>query len=97
MTTSDERIQEMTTQQTEKLLHRFADAQQRSDVAELDSLLTGDFKLVGPLGFVVPKQQWLEQFRSGALQITSLARRRQVARGGSALQRDRGRRSPRLY
>jgi hypothetical protein len=35
--------------------------------------LADDFKLVGPLGFVVPKQQWLEQFHTGALQIESLA------------------------
>jgi hypothetical protein len=43
-----------------------------SDVDELTGLLTDDFKLVGPLGFVVPKQDWLKQFRAGTLEIQSL-------------------------
>jgi ketosteroid isomerase-like protein len=62
----------MTTNEISALLDRFADAQSRSDVDALSELLTDDFKLVGPLGFVVPKELWLEQFRSGALQIESL-------------------------
>jgi hypothetical protein len=53
-------------------LTRFAEAQQLSDVDELSGLLTDDFKLVGPLGFIVPKQEWLDQFRTGMLQIESL-------------------------
>jgi ketosteroid isomerase-like protein len=72
MITSDEQIQENTTKQIESLLNRFAQAQRRPGAGALSELLTDDFELVGPLGFVVPKQQWLAQFTSGALQIESL-------------------------
>jgi ketosteroid isomerase-like protein len=41
-------------------------------VAALQELLTEDFRLVGPFGFVLDKQQWLQRYRSGALRITSL-------------------------
>lgn len=51
---------------------RLAEAQQRGDVAALGSLLTDDFKLVGPLGFVLDKQQWLDQYRSGNLMTHSV-------------------------
>ena len=72
MTTSDQQIVNLTTDEISKLLEGFAEAQRLSDLDALSQLLTDDFKLVGPLGFVVPKQQWLEQFRTGALQIESL-------------------------
>jgi len=61
-----------TTNQINDLLKDFAEGQRLSDTDQLSSLLTEDFKLVGPLGFVVPKQQWLAQFESGALRIESL-------------------------
>ena len=72
MITSDWQAVSLTTEEIRKLLERFAGAQRLSDLDALSQLLTDDFKLVGPLGFVVPKQQWLEQFRTGALQIESL-------------------------
>jgi hypothetical protein len=72
MTTSDEQIVTTTRTEIKALLTRFAEAQRLSDVDDLSGLLTEDFKLVGPLGFVVPKQEWLEQFRTGMLQIQSL-------------------------
>jgi hypothetical protein len=72
MTTSDEQIVTMTRAEIRDLLMRFAEAQRLSDVDDLSRLLTDDFKLVGPLGFVVPKQEWLEQFRTGTLQVESL-------------------------
>jgi hypothetical protein len=62
----------MTKAQITDLLTRFVEAQRLSDVDDLSRLLTDDFKLVGPLGFVVPKQEWLEQFRTGTLQVQSL-------------------------
>ena len=73
MSTSDQQMVSLTADEVSKLLERFAEAQRASDLDALAELLTDDFKLVGPLGFVVPKQQWLEQFRTGALQIESLA------------------------
>ena len=72
MITSDQQTVNMTTHEISRLLERFADAQRLADLDALSELLTDDFKLVGPLGFVVPKQQWLAQFRGGALQIESL-------------------------
>jgi ketosteroid isomerase-like protein len=56
-----------TIQQIEALGHQFAEAQVGGDPAALDRLLADEFKLVGPLGFVLDKQQWLAQYRSGAL------------------------------
>jgi ketosteroid isomerase-like protein len=61
-----------TAQQITELGQRFADAQQRGDADALESLLAGDFKLVGPVGFVLDKEQWIEQHRSGALQVSEL-------------------------
>ena len=72
MITSDEQIVSMTRTEVENLLTRFIEAQRVSNVDELSRLLTDDFKLVGPLGFIVPKQEWLEQFRTGMLEIESL-------------------------
>jgi ketosteroid isomerase-like protein len=72
MTTSDEQIVTMTRAEITDVLTRFVEAQRLSDVDDLSGLLTEDFELVGPLGFVVPKHEWLEQFRTGMLQIQSL-------------------------
>jgi ketosteroid isomerase-like protein len=72
MITSDEQIVNMTRTEVKDLLMRFAEAQRRGDVHALSGVLTDDFKLVGPLGFIVPKQEWLEQFRTSMLQIESL-------------------------
>jgi ketosteroid isomerase-like protein len=70
--TNDQEIVNMTASAIRTLLDRFAESQRRSDLEALSNLMTDDFKLVGPLGFVVAKQQWLEQFRTGALNIESL-------------------------
>ena len=72
MITSNEYTQAMTTNEIELVLEEFADAQTRGDVDALAQLMTDDFKLVGPLGFVVPRAQWLEQFDAHALRIESL-------------------------
>jgi hypothetical protein len=72
MTTSDQQMVSMTTDEISTLLDRFGEAQSLSDPDALSELLTDDFKLVGPLGFIVPKQKWLEQFAAGTLQIESV-------------------------
>jgi uncharacterized protein (TIGR02246 family) len=69
---TDQQAQDSSLREIEELVRQLADAQQRGDVDELDSLLSEDFKLVGPFGFVVGKPQWLEQFRPQALQISTL-------------------------
>jgi ketosteroid isomerase-like protein len=43
------------------------------DVATLDALATDDFTLVGPLGFVLDKRQWLDRYQGGDLRTSALA------------------------
>ena len=43
------------------------------DIGTLDALATEDFILVGPVGFVLDKRQWLERYRGGGLRTTALA------------------------
>jgi hypothetical protein len=43
------------------------------DTAKLDALATHDFMLVGPVGFVLDKQQWLERYRGGGLRTIALS------------------------
>lgn len=44
---------------------RWAAAEVGGDVDVLDSMATKDFILVGPLGFLLDKTQWLDRYRSG--------------------------------
>jgi ketosteroid isomerase-like protein len=46
---------------------RWADAELHADVETLDALLDADFACVGPLGFVLNKDQYLAARRSGDL------------------------------
>jgi ketosteroid isomerase-like protein len=54
------------------LERRWAEAETRGDVAALDALATEDFRLVGPLGFVLDKRQWLDRYDGGDLVTSSL-------------------------
>lgn len=47
------------------LVQRWAAAEQHNDADLLDGLLAEDFVGVGPLGFVLTRQQWLVRFRNG--------------------------------
>lgn len=67
MTQSDD----STRQQLTDLGQRWAEAERRGDPAALDAVLRDDFVLVGPLGFVLDKQQFLGSRRSGALKHAS--------------------------
>lgn len=51
----------------EKLGQEWAAAEQRGDVDALSSLLTDDFVGIGPLGFLLTRQQWLARHQSGDL------------------------------
>lgn len=62
----------MNSTSTEGTIAGLAAAQQASDPEALDALLADDFVLVGPLGFVLDKQQWLEQWQAGNLSFTRL-------------------------
>jgi hypothetical protein len=63
----------MTGTEIQICLERLTEAELSGNAAELDSLTTDDFTLVGPLGFVLDKEQWLDRHRSGALTTDALA------------------------
>lgn len=50
----------------------WVDAELAADVRTLDALATDDFHLVGPFGFVLDKEQWLDRYRSGDFATTAL-------------------------
>ena len=52
---------------------RWADAESRGDIDSLGALLADDFVLVGPLGFMLDKQQYLGSRRSGDLKHEAFA------------------------
>jgi ketosteroid isomerase-like protein len=47
------------------LVGRWAAAEQDNDPEALEGLLAGDFVGVGPLGFVLDRDQWLGRFGNG--------------------------------
>jgi ketosteroid isomerase-like protein len=51
---------------------RWAQAEQNGDTAELDELAVADFRLIGPFGFILDRDQWLQRYSSGALDTRSL-------------------------
>jgi ketosteroid isomerase-like protein len=52
---------------------RWTDAEERGDTGTLAELTTDDFTLVGPVGFVLGKQQWLDRYASGSFRTDSLS------------------------
>jgi ketosteroid isomerase-like protein len=56
-----------------ELGRRWAAAEQSADIETLDALAVDDFRLVGPLGFVLDKTQWLDRYRNGDFTTTSLS------------------------
>lgn len=50
----------------------WADAEQAADADTLDGLATPTFRLVGPLGFVLTRDQWSQRYRAGGLRTASL-------------------------
>ena len=47
------------------LVDRWAAAEEQNDPERLDGLLADDFVGVGPLGFVLTREQWLQRFGNG--------------------------------
>jgi ketosteroid isomerase-like protein len=52
-------------------IEQFADAELKADTEALEKVLAADFRGVGPLGFVLTKDQWIDRYRSGALVPTA--------------------------
>ena len=61
-----------TTNQIHDVGARWVDAELTGDVETLDALATDDFRLVGPVGFVLDKAQWINRYRSGDFSTTAL-------------------------
>jgi len=61
----------MTDQDLTDLAQCWAAAENAADTATLDELVDADFRGVGPLGFVLDRDQWLRRFADG-LEITSV-------------------------
>jgi ketosteroid isomerase-like protein len=59
----------MTRDQLLELGQRWAEAEGNNDAAALEPLLVDDFAVVGPLGFVLDRQQYLEPRRNGVLTL----------------------------
>lgn len=66
----------MDREQAEREVRRLADAwigaEMRGDTDFIERTLADDFMAVGPLGFMLTKQEWLQRHASGNMQYTSL-------------------------
>ena len=56
----------------EDLGRRWAQAEVAQDLATLGELAHPDFLLVGPLGFILDRTQWLDRYASGDFVTTAL-------------------------
>ena len=61
-----------TTDEIRQLGERWAAAEVAADTTTLGSIVTDDFRLVGPFGFVLDRQQWLDRYDSGDFATTAL-------------------------
>jgi ketosteroid isomerase-like protein len=61
-----------TADQIDELGARWIAAEITGDTDALETIVTDDFRLVGPFGFVLDKDQWLDRYRSGDFSTTEL-------------------------
>ncbi|MFI5272788.1 MAG: nuclear transport factor 2 family protein [Ktedonobacterales bacterium] len=59
-------------QQLRNLSAEWASAELRGDIAFLERTLVDDFTGVGPRGFTLTKEEWVQRHQSGALQYSAL-------------------------
>lgn len=58
-------------QEVAQLADTWATAELQGDTAFLEQLLADDFVGVGPLGFLLTKQQWLARYQSGDMKYSA--------------------------
>lgn len=63
----------MANEQILDLGRRWTDAELKGDAAALDALLADDFVGIGPRGFVLTRQQWVERYRGRDLKNDAFA------------------------
>jgi uncharacterized protein (TIGR02246 family) len=66
-------IRANTVEQLRSLAEEWADAEQRGDTALLARTLAEDFVGIGPRGFMLSRDEWLQRHQSGALRYTALS------------------------
>jgi ketosteroid isomerase-like protein len=64
---------EHTEQEVVRLADAWAAAELRGDTTFLESTLADDFVGIGPLGFMLTKQEWLERHQAGDLKYESFS------------------------
>jgi ketosteroid isomerase-like protein len=55
-----------------QLGEQWAQAEVAGDTVALAAMVTDDFRLVGPFGFILDRQQWLDRYDSGRFVTTEL-------------------------
>lgn len=64
--------QEQTEKEVTQLAEAWAAAETQGDVTFLERTLTDDFIGIGPLGFMLTKQEWIGRLQAGDLKYESL-------------------------
>ncbi|MEU0571894.1 nuclear transport factor 2 family protein [Nonomuraea sp. NPDC005983] len=54
-------------QQLTDLARQWTEAERAGSTEGLDAIAADDFTFVGPLGFILDKQQWVQRYQAGAL------------------------------
>jgi ketosteroid isomerase-like protein len=60
------------TNELRKVMEDWTAAELRGDIASLEGALAEDFVGIGPRGFMLTKDQWLERHKSGKLRYQSI-------------------------
>ncbi len=59
-------------QDLKQIAQDWATAERNGDTAFMQRTLTDDFEAIGPRGFMLKKEQWLQRFQSGSLKYEYL-------------------------